>query len=197
MSAVPAIISFTGKNAIYSNFYECWIEYEGLLFPSVENAYQAAKTLDFDIRRKFCTLTPPEAKKFGNKIDLRYDWEELVYIEELGLTAPKKVKIMYDLVLQKFSKATLMKTLLDTKDAHLEEGNKHGDTFWGTVYRVGQNYLGIILMSVRKRLAATTHSFQEKPHAEYAIKTYGSELSADILNCAICNNSHAEHTKKF
>jgi len=196
MSKVAAIISFTGQNRWLCNFFACSVTYNGIVFSSVENAYQAAKSDNIAVQKTFVGLLPGDAKKLGQKVELRPDWETEVFIEELKITAPKKVKIMYDLVLQKFSEATLMKLLLDTGDAHLEEGNRHGDTFWGTVYRSGQNYLGIILMAVRKRLTET-HSFQEKPHAEYAIKTYGSELSADILNCAICNKAHAEHTKKF
>lgn len=42
--------------------------------------------------------------------------------------------------------------LINTQDAYLEEGNKWGDTFWGTVEGKGQNVLGNLLMEVRELL---------------------------------------------
>ena len=35
---------FDGEFAFLSNFWECEVEFDGIVFPSVEHAYQAAKT---------------------------------------------------------------------------------------------------------------------------------------------------------
>lgn len=43
---------FRGKYGFLSNFYNCCIEYEGKVYPSVENAFQASKTLSRDERSR-------------------------------------------------------------------------------------------------------------------------------------------------
>jgi len=113
-----------------------------LIYSSNEHAYQAAKTLDYAIRKEISKLkTPNEAKKFGNnkaKMKLRPDWEEVKY------------QIMYDLCYQKFSThKKLKKLLLETGDAILIEGNHWGDICWGVCKGIGENWLGRILMHVR------------------------------------------------
>ena len=58
------IDSFEGKYRFLSNFYLSPITYEGIEYPSVEHAYQAAKTFDQKIRQKVADCpTPNEAKK--------------------------------------------------------------------------------------------------------------------------------------
>ena len=113
----------------------------GLRFPSVEHAFQAAKSLDPDIRWQFqYCRSAGEAKQRGKMIELRPDWEKV------------KIQVMTDLVRNKFQCPELKQKLLDTGYAHLEEGNNHGDRFWGTVKGQGRNELGKILMKVRDEL---------------------------------------------
>lgn len=50
--------------------------------------------------------------------------------------------------------ASLKDMLLATQDRPLEEGNRHGDRFWGTVGGQGRNWLGRILMQVRDEIQA-------------------------------------------
>lgn len=60
---------------------------------------------------------------------------------------------MFQILKDKFSRnANLRIGLVETGDAHLEEGNTWGDTFWGTVRGVGKNHLGKILMRIRKEI---------------------------------------------
>ena len=42
---------FRGTKYFLSNFYECKIKYEGIEYPSVENAYQASKTNDIEKKK--------------------------------------------------------------------------------------------------------------------------------------------------
>ena len=42
---------FRGEYDFLSNFYKCNVEHEGVIYSSVENAFQAAKTLDLIERR--------------------------------------------------------------------------------------------------------------------------------------------------
>ena len=137
----PNIINeFSGSYRFLSNFWSCYISYEGVDYPSVENAYQAAKCAALADRVRFQHITASEAKKLGRLIQMRPDWNDV------------RVQIMTDLVRQKFSDPSLAAKLLETGDIELQEGNWWGDVFWGTVNGVGQNVLGNILMKVRKEL---------------------------------------------
>jgi ribA/ribD-fused uncharacterized protein len=122
-----------------SNFYKTTIYYEGEKYASVEHAYQAYKTLDHDTRKMIREATSPgAAKKLGQSVTVRPDWESV------------KVNIMRDLVRRKFENPFMTPLLLATGDALLVEGNWWGDTFWGVCNGVGQNWLGCILMDVRE-----------------------------------------------
>ena len=138
------ITSFRDDNYFLSNFYGCQILLAGMAFPSVENAYQAAKTLRRSERNQFLPpCTPGQAKRLGKHVPLRPDWEDV------------KISVMRSLLFQKFALNPLRTQLLATGDAVLIEGNDWGDTFWGMTYGidsgelVGKNYLGQLLMEVR------------------------------------------------
>lgn len=136
------IESFSGDHRWLSNFYPCLIEYEGTYYHTVENAYQAAKTLDKQMRLRIAAATPGQAKRLGRKVALRSDWEVV------------KLEVMATLVRQKFSDPDLGRLLNDTGAAEIIEGNTWNDTTWGMVWRdgkwVGENHLGKILMEVRR-----------------------------------------------
>lgn len=139
------IISFKGKYAFLSNFYPCTVEYEGMTYPSAEHAFQAAKTLDIEVRKGFQVCpTPSEAKWCGRRVKLRPDWEET------------KIDVMATIVRDKFTRniahVNLRELLIGTGDAYIENGNNYRDKFWGTVAGEGRNELGKILMSVRSML---------------------------------------------
>lgn len=138
------IKGFYGKYRPFSNFWPCTVTLNGKAYPSVEHAYQAAKTLDELERLKvFHCETAKDAKRVGKQITLREDWEEI------------KDGIMYSLVSEKFnSKDYLRDLLLSTEKAYLEETNYWGDTYWGVSSKTGegQNRLGKILMRVRFEL---------------------------------------------
>lgn len=80
---------FRGEYWLLSNFYNCSIEYEGKIYPSVENAFQASKVLDEDEREIFTKCTPVEAKRLGRKVKLRDDWEEVKVLIMTGLIFTK------------------------------------------------------------------------------------------------------------
>src|SRR6202042_1717213 len=55
-----------------SNFYPATVVYEGLTYPDSEHAYQSAKTLDMNERRRIAALpTPAEAKRAGEALTYR------------------------------------------------------------------------------------------------------------------------------
>lgn len=143
MEELESINSFSGAYAFLSNFEPSPIYYDGFSYPTVEHAFQAAKTLDMTERKTnfMEKQTPRQAKRNGQKVNLRPDWEDV------------KVPIMYELLLLKFTThPELASKLLATYPAILIEGNHWHDTFWGICDGVGLNMLGKLLMKVRDTL---------------------------------------------
>lgn len=50
------ITKFDGYYAFLSNDFPAWVCYEGMLFPSVNTAFQAARTDKVDIRKKLAEI---------------------------------------------------------------------------------------------------------------------------------------------
>jgi ribA/ribD-fused uncharacterized protein len=143
-STFSKIAEFQGEYRFLSNFWPAAVLYEGIAYPTVEHAYQSAKSLDMNERRRIAALkTPAEAKAEGRKLKLRDDWETAKFV------------VMEDCVRYKFTHHDeLRKKLLATGDATLEEGNTWGDQVWGVYQGQGENRLGKILMKIRAELRA-------------------------------------------
>lgn len=132
------IDSFSGSYRFLSNFYPCPIVYENDLYPSLEHAFQAAKTTDSKEREWVRSARQPgEAKRRGRKVTKRSEWDDI------------RVNVMRELLLQKFNNPELRQRLLNTGEAQLIEGNNWGDVFWGVCRGRGENWLGKLLMEVR------------------------------------------------
>lgn len=135
------IDSFENEFAFLSNFYPCHINYEGIDYPSVEHAFQAAKTLDIEHRIAISEApTPGKAKRMGRALNLRADWEQI------------KNSVMEELVRRKFQDRSLAIQLWSTGEKELIEGNWWNDTYWGVCNGIGSNHLGKILMKIRAEL---------------------------------------------
>lgn len=157
MERVPVVTNdgiygFFGEFRYLSNFHLCNVQTaDGLVFSSSEAAYMAQKTIDPEIRRSFLWLPPAEARRLGQTITLRTDWDVF------------RVVAMYDVVLRKFSQNQNLRVLLNaTGNKYLEESNNWSDNFWGydpvsAIHGWGEkdstgNMLGKILVSVRDYL---------------------------------------------
>ncbi len=152
-TTVNRIVRFDGNYAFLSNFYPSMVglewfyrdEHPNIAYPTVEHAFQAAKSDNPDWRHQISLLpTPGNAKRAGRMVELRPDWDEVKY------------EVMNGLVRYKFAKTELARLLLATGEAELIEGNWWGDVIWGAV-KVGgewkgQNELGKILMETRREL---------------------------------------------
>lgn len=152
--SVP-IKEFDGYYEFLSNFYVCPVEFEGVIYKSSEHAFQAAKSLDPEVRKHIASReTCGHAKRAGKRIKpLRDDWD---YIRD---------SIMEEIVRDKFTRhEDLKKKLLATGDKELIEGNHWNDKYWGVSLRdnKGQNKLGQILMKIRKEFRSATDP-REKP----------------------------------
>ena len=140
--ATKPITSFAGEYSFLSNFYPCAIALDSDDYPTVEHAFQAAKTDDSDQRRSIRDdESPVTAKHRGKRVTLRPGWDHLCF------------GIMETLVRQKFTRhSALREKLLATGDAELIEGNTWNDRVWGVYEGRGENRLGKILMKVRAEL---------------------------------------------
>jgi len=142
------INEFQDKYRFLSNFWLVSLEFEGATYPSVEHAYQAAKTINMELREPFWKeyMTPGKAKRLARTLTLRGDWEDI------------KVDIIRQLVEQKFQIPHLKEKLLATCNQELVEGNRWHDNFWGNCLCSncqnirGRNHLGKILMEIRDEL---------------------------------------------
>jgi ribA/ribD-fused uncharacterized protein len=138
---VEEVSFFRGGYRFLSNFYPAPVEFDGKLYPSVEHAFQAAKTSDPSLRKKIREAkTPGEAKAKGREVPLRKDWESV------------KLDIMLDLLRRKFGHPHLADLLLETEGLRLVEGNTWNDSFWGVTRGRGKNHLGRLLMKVRDEI---------------------------------------------
>lgn len=132
-NVIQVIDSFRGEYSFLSDFHKCKVEFEGMTYPSVEHAFQAAKNPDPEYRRSVAAVgSPVTAKRMGKKTVLRPDREEV------------KEGIMYELLISKFSDPGLRDKLI--------EGNNHWDRYWGVCRGEGQNKLGKLLMKVREEV---------------------------------------------
>mgnify|MGYP000844243813 FL=1 len=137
------ILEFQGEHRWLSNFWPASVELDGVLYASVENAYQAAKTHPAN-RGPFVSCTAGTAKRLGRCVEMRPDWEQV------------KLPTMRALIQQKFAQGTeLAKKLVATGDCLIVEGNHWGDTYWGVCEGRGTNHLGRLIMEQREVLNAT------------------------------------------
>lgn len=126
----------------FSNFTPCYILFDGILYVSVENFYQAMKTNDVIKRKEIAKLTPSASKKAGKAVNLRTDWEDV------------KDYVMMTGLMLKFQQYENKKKLLKTGSETLIEWNNWGDRYWGVDISdcKGNNKLGELLMIVRTML---------------------------------------------
>lgn len=158
------INSFRGQYGWLSNMYSIEIFYKRLRFPSSENAYMWEKCPDCQVQIKetdkekglfeinsfvswssYCFLMPPDAvKRKSKELTVREDWDKV------------KLKIMYDILVIKFSNPVLRKKLTATGTENIQEGNSWNDNFWGVDLKKnpneGENWLGRIIMDIRNKI---------------------------------------------
>ena len=135
------IYEFSGEYSFLSNFWPSPIVYEGIEYPTVEHAFQAAKCDDIKTKKMMAKIPKPgKVKKAGRELHLKPNWEKI------------KEPIMLDLLRLKFKDPTLRQKLIDTGDAELIEGNWWNDVYWGVCKGVGENRLGELLMQVRNEI---------------------------------------------
>jgi ribA/ribD-fused uncharacterized protein len=145
----PEIKSFKGKWFFLSNFSASPLTYEGINYPTIEHAFQAAKTLSVTERQQVADCASPgDSKRMGRQIHLRGDWEQV------------KESVMEELLTLKFADPVLADKLRSTGDLELIEINDWHDQTWGSCTcekhknTPGKNMLGVLLTKVRSKIAS-------------------------------------------
>ena len=153
-----------------SNFYPCKILYNSLLYPSVEHWYQAQKYSP----NVFAELSANELCHINELLKIRWhsvvilpdsnvftdssftSWNIKVitqYLDSLWKTQAhrnnRKLWVMIELLLQKYSDPTLAMKLQQTNEKYLIEWNTWNDVFWGRSNNRWANYLWRIIMYMR------------------------------------------------
>ena len=143
------INEFRGEYAFLSNFYKSPVSYEGLIYPCVENAFQAQKCAETEGKVKYTLQNNPvRAKMMGKKEKLPPDWDT------------RSVEIMEKLLRAKFSDPALSAALASTGDAVIVEGNRWHDNKWGRCTcdrcrdKESLNLMGNLLMKIRSEIIA-------------------------------------------
>ena len=134
------ISEFKGEYRWLSNFAPAKVILDGIEYPTIENAYQAAKTLDLERRKEFLNIGPGHAKRLGKTLELREGWNLMKY------------NIMKDLQKQKYDQLEYHNLLMSTGSfQEIQEGNLWNDIYWGVCLTTGEgkNYLGKIIMEIR------------------------------------------------
>lgn len=143
------IDDFSGEYAFLSNFAQIPAAFAGIVYPTAEHAFQAAKSTLPQYREKVLRApTPGKAKLAGRSVQLRENWDEI------------RFSVMAQVVADKFTRdAVVENLLLSTGHQVIVEGNRHHDNVWGDCKcgrpecrKTGLNYLGVTLMSVRETL---------------------------------------------
>ncbi len=136
------ITEFRGEFSWLSNFYPVQIEYDEIVYPSVENAYQAGKLINKKDREMFIDITPGKAKRL---------WRNY---PTYNLTEEFRLNLMYQLLSIKFNQEPFKSLLCATGDCYIQENNLWNDTFFGYCLKTnqGKNMLGYLIMQIRMEL---------------------------------------------
>lgn len=137
------IQEFQGDYRWLSNFAPVKIWFEGRTFSTVEHAYMSAKS-DKAVWKDKCAASykPSEIKRLSKTLILVDNWNDI------------KLDVMFQCLVQKFKQEPYKSKLIATGTAHIQEGNRWGDTFWGIDLRTGkgENNLGHFIMRIREDL---------------------------------------------
>jgi hypothetical protein len=102
---------YAGNLAFLSNSFSAGAYLDGVRYPTVAHAYQAAKTEDTETRELVRSLvTPREAYAAGRKLEIRHDWNDV------------KERVMLELLRSKFENPILATMLADIDEVEIGDG---------------------------------------------------------------------------
>lgn len=136
------IDNFNSYFDFLNNDYPTWVYFEGLLFPCVNAAYQAARSDKQHIREKISKIDTPQEL-----------WDIAINIEDPPNWVKERLRIMEMLLRDKFRRnKELRDKLKATGDRELINTYAEpspSNFYWGVVNGKGQNQLGRLLEAIR------------------------------------------------
>lgn len=146
------IKEFFGETKWLSNFALVDIELDGIEYPSTEHGYMSLKN-DSNEWKTCCRgsndpyaddymFTCGQIRRLGQEIRLKPNWDSI------------RLESMRKVLVKKFIQEPFRSQLLATGDEELQEGNNHGDRFYGVDLATGEgeNHLGKLIMEIREQL---------------------------------------------
>lgn len=142
-----AVRRFSGAYAALSNSASTPIVLGGLLYPTAEHAFLAARTLDMQTRARIANApSVAKALTIARYVQIRPGWDEYVMYAE-----------MLSILRVKFSCPESRAALLATSGRRLINGNETHDQEWGdctcgapSCQEPGRNHLGNMLVVLRR-----------------------------------------------
>ena len=164
---------FAGEFAFLSNFHPSPVAHRGVLYPTLEHAFQAAKSgLEHERREIRDAPTPGRAKRLGGRVRLPDGWEA------------SRVDVMRALLVDKFARHPDLAERLVATGTRLVEGNTWGDRFWGVCDGRGHNQLGRLLMEIRAQL---TDRHAAPPGGPQDLEGLGDEALAELVGAGLAS----------
>lgn len=155
-------ILFQSKGAadyrFLSNFHVAPVTVGDDVFQTNEHFYQACKTVgDHEYRRIVEAKTPGYARRLGQEVRCRDDWEKEHPCQCGGSLSVKDHSMYQGLLLKFWQNDDIKEKLLATGDRELVEFAPWGDEYWGATVNEngtlkGKNRLGQLLMQVREEI---------------------------------------------
>lgn len=154
---VPEISFYRANERPYgafSNLLRLPIEFDGVVYPTAEHAYQAGKARKQEVRDWLLSAPSPAL--------LAMAAHGLYYWDVAPGWSTNKLDRMRRVLYAKFSQHEELKSLLlETGEARLVETatvDSDVNRLWGEVNGVGKNMLGVLLMEIRERLRKEAES---------------------------------------
>ncbi len=133
---------YTGPFDALNNFSAHAVEYNGVLYPTAEHAFQVTKSIDQDAKKAILAARSPlVAKTLSNGQYGAFrdpEWGD------------KKIGIMKDILTAKYEQHEEVRSVLDSTTGSTIEEDSPTDYFWGIGKDgLGKNHLGQIWMQIR------------------------------------------------
>lgn len=167
---------FTGKHSFLDLEYQSPVFYQGLIYPSVAHAFQAARTNDEHLKQRI-----------ADTIELTDMYALVTYIRDTAEWQKTRVRVMELLLRDKFRRnRDLQQRLIDT--GHIALINSYPDasnpnnSYWGTVRGQGHNKVGRLLEAIRKDLV-DGREVDEWLHCSFELVHDRDKLPVILLHC--------------
>ncbi len=172
----------------FSNLHRRPVEFEGIVYPTSEHAYQAGKARKDSVREWLMAAPSPSLLAMAAHglyvWDIHPDW------------AKTKFQRMKSVLLAKFTQhKDLQELLLNTGESRLVESatvDSAVNRLWGEVNGKGQNKLGELLMEVRKEIRKSQKMVTKTSGVEAPVKrTVTPKTTRNSKKPATANNVQA------